>query len=97
MAIGEVVFGQEGDLETLGARTLEGLNLVVDPTRKKLVAGGPVQAAATGSVEVHEGRSKDWRSVDASAHGELRGGLGRLSATSRAGLDKGVLGSMIFL
>ncbi|HUT33165.1 MAG TPA: aspartyl protease family protein [Planctomycetota bacterium] len=45
VTIDEVVFGQEGDLETLGARTLEGLNLVVDPTRKRLVAGGPVPAA----------------------------------------------------
>ena len=45
VTIDEVVFAQEGDLEILGARTLEGLNLVVDPTRKKLVAGGPVPAA----------------------------------------------------
>lgn len=45
VTIDEVVFGQEGDLEILGARTLEGLNLVVDPRRKKLVAGGPVPAA----------------------------------------------------
>lgn len=37
----EVVFAQEGDLELLGARTLEGLNLRVDSRRKKLVAGGP--------------------------------------------------------
>ena len=37
----EVVFGQKGDLELLGARTLEGLNLRVDSRRKKLVAGGP--------------------------------------------------------
>ena len=50
VTIDEVVFGQEGDLEILGARTLEGLNLVVDPTRKKLVAGGPVPAAATRSA-----------------------------------------------
>ena len=48
VTIDDVVFGQEGDLEILGARTLEGLNLVVDPTRKKLVAGGPVPAAAIG-------------------------------------------------
>ncbi|MBM4039313.1 MAG: hypothetical protein FJ290_12435 [Planctomycetes bacterium] len=45
VTIDEVVFGQEGDLQLLGARTLEGLNLVVDPTRKRLVAGGPVPAA----------------------------------------------------
>ena len=40
-----VVFAQPGDLSLLGARTLEGLNLTVDPRRKKLVAAGPLPAA----------------------------------------------------
>ena len=44
--IDEVVFGEPGDLALLGARTLEGLNLRVDSQRKKLVAAGPVPAAA---------------------------------------------------
>ncbi|MCK4304523.1 MAG: aspartyl protease family protein [Candidatus Eisenbacteria sp.] len=43
--IDEVVFAEPGDLLLLGARTLEGLNLVVDPARKKLVAAGPLPAA----------------------------------------------------
>jgi predicted aspartyl protease len=43
--IDEVVFAREGDLNLLGARTLEGLNLRVDAKRKKLVAGGPLTAA----------------------------------------------------
>ncbi len=43
--IDEVVFAQKGDLLLLGARTLEGLNLVVDSGKKKLVAAGPVSAA----------------------------------------------------
>ncbi len=55
VTIDEVVFGQEGDLEILGARTLEGLNLVVDPTRKRLVAGGPVPAAAVGASGLARG------------------------------------------
>ena len=38
--------GEPGDLALLGARTLEGLNLRVDTARKKLVAAGPVPAAA---------------------------------------------------
>lgn len=42
----EVVFALEGDLQLLGARTLEGLNLAVDPARKRLVAAGPLPAAA---------------------------------------------------
>lgn len=43
--IDEVVFAEKGDLLLLGARSLEGLNLAVDPRRKKLVAAGPVLAA----------------------------------------------------
>ena len=43
--IDEVVFAEQGDLSLLGARTLEGLNLTVDPRRRKLVAAGPVPAA----------------------------------------------------
>ena len=42
----EVVFAKEGDLQLLGARTLEGLNLSVDPANKRLVAAGPFLAAA---------------------------------------------------
>ena len=43
--VDEVVFAEKGDLLLLGARTLEGLNLSVDPSRKKLVASGPLPAA----------------------------------------------------
>ena len=43
--VDEVVFAEPGDLALLGARTLEGLSLVVDPRRKKLVAAGPIPAA----------------------------------------------------
>ena len=42
----EVVFGEPGDLEILGARTLEGMNLRVDSRAKKLVSGGPILAAS---------------------------------------------------
>ncbi len=42
--IDEVVFARAGDLALLGARTLEGLNLRVDPKAKRLVAGGPLLA-----------------------------------------------------
>jgi predicted aspartyl protease len=44
--IDEVVFSEKGDLLLLGARTLEGLNLTIDPGSKKLVAAGPLPAAA---------------------------------------------------
>ncbi|MEA2553819.1 MAG: hypothetical protein QOJ65_1995 [Fimbriimonadaceae bacterium] len=43
--VDEVVFAEHGDLLLLGARTLEGLNLTVDPARKQLVAAGPLPAA----------------------------------------------------
>ena len=42
----DVVFGAPGDLVLLGARTLEGLNLRVDPRSKQLVDAGPAPAAS---------------------------------------------------
>jgi len=42
----DVVFGLPGDLTLLGARSLEGLNVRVEPTTKRLVDAGPVSAAA---------------------------------------------------
>jgi len=44
--VDEVVFAEEGDLLLLGARSLEGMSLSVDSRRKKLVASGPLPAAA---------------------------------------------------
>ena len=46
-ATDDVVFGQPGDLVLLGARTLEGLNLRVDPVNRRLVDAGPAPAAGT--------------------------------------------------
>ena len=43
--VDEVVFAETGDLLLLGARTLEGLSLMVDSQNKKLVASGPILAA----------------------------------------------------
>jgi len=43
--VDEVVFAEKGDLLILGARTLEGLNLIVNANKKKLVAAGPILAA----------------------------------------------------
>ncbi len=44
--VDEVVFAEQGDLCLLGARSLEGMNLTVDPAHKKLVAAGPLPAAS---------------------------------------------------
>ena len=44
--VDEVVFAEKGDLQLLGARALEGLNMQVDSRRKKLVAAGPIVTAA---------------------------------------------------
>jgi predicted aspartyl protease len=44
--VDEVVFAETGDLQLLGARALEGLNLQVDARRKRLVAAGPILSAA---------------------------------------------------
>jgi predicted aspartyl protease len=40
-----VVFGEPGDQMLLGARSLEGLNLMVDPVNRRLVDAGPMPAA----------------------------------------------------
>lgn len=47
--IDEVVYAEPGDLMLLGARTLEGLNLTIEPGRKRLVAAGPLPAASPTS------------------------------------------------
>ena len=51
----EVVFAEPDDLQLLGARTLEGLNMKVDSRGRKLVASGPLIAA--GSVSGSSDRS----------------------------------------
>jgi predicted aspartyl protease len=43
--VDEVVFAEKGDLLLLGARTLEGLSLTVEPKNKRLVASDPIPAA----------------------------------------------------
>ncbi len=40
-----VVFAETGDMTLLGAHSLEGLNLKIDPVRKELIPAGPVIAA----------------------------------------------------
>jgi clan AA aspartic protease len=42
--VDEVVFAEETDFPILGVRSLEGLNLRVDPVKKQLVDAGPVLA-----------------------------------------------------
>lgn len=44
-ATDDVVFGEPGDLVLLGARSLEGLNLRIDPVAKTLTDAGPAPAA----------------------------------------------------
>ena len=42
----DVVFGEQSDLILLGARSLEGLNVRIDPIAKRLVDAGPMPLAA---------------------------------------------------
>ena len=42
----DIVFAEPGDLSILGARTLEGLNVAIDPVSKRLVDAGPMLGAA---------------------------------------------------
>ena len=48
--VDEVVFGEHGDLVLLGARSLEGLNLRVEPVGKRLVDAGPAPAALASNA-----------------------------------------------
>jgi predicted aspartyl protease len=48
-ATDDLVFGEPADLVLLGARTLEGLNLRVDPVLKRLVDSGPMPFAGMSS------------------------------------------------
>lgn len=41
----DVVFGEPNDLVLLGSRTLEGLNVRIDPVIRQLVDAGPAPAA----------------------------------------------------
>lgn len=48
--IDEVVIGEPGDLVLLGARSLEGLNLRVDPVTMSLIDAGPAPAAPAAAA-----------------------------------------------
>jgi predicted aspartyl protease len=45
LATDDVVFGEVGDMLLLGARSLEGLNLRIDPVARRLVDAGPMPLA----------------------------------------------------
>ena len=45
----DVVFAEPGDTLILGARSLEGLNLRVDPRSKQLVSAGPIITATAAA------------------------------------------------
>ena len=49
-AADDVVFGGPGDLVLLGARSLEGLNLRIEPVTKSLVDAGPAPAAVSAPL-----------------------------------------------
>jgi predicted aspartyl protease len=57
----EVVFGAPGDLSLLGARSLEGLNLRIDPITHQLIDAGPAPAAV-GSLTAAVSRRQSLRS-----------------------------------
>lgn len=45
----DVIFGEQGDLVLLGSRSLEGLNLRIDPVAKLLSDAGPMPLAASAA------------------------------------------------
>jgi hypothetical protein len=52
--IDEVVFAEPGDLALLGAQTLKGLNLTVEPIERRFVVSKPLPAMAP----IPDGRSQ---------------------------------------
>ncbi|MGH7796921.1 MAG: retropepsin-like aspartic protease [Candidatus Binatia bacterium] len=54
--IDEVVFAEPGDLPFLGAHTLEGLSLIIEPARRRLMAAGPLLAASPTRPKQHSRR-----------------------------------------
>lgn len=44
--VDEVIFGEPSDIKLLGCHSLEGLNLRIDPVRKRLTDAGPMDFAA---------------------------------------------------
>lgn len=44
--VDQVIFGEPGDLALLGSRSLEGLNLSLDPVARRLTDAGPMPLAA---------------------------------------------------
>jgi len=69
--IDEVVFGEPGDLVLLGARSLEGLNVRVEPATKRLVDAGPAPAAAAEKSFAAEDAEKRERKTQRSS--DVRG------------------------
>ena len=55
----EVVFGEPGDLEILGARTLGGMNLRVDPREK--IRGGRADFGSIKTLPVTPHPQNNWR------------------------------------
>ncbi len=51
--IDEVAFAEPSDLQLLGARTLEGLNLSITPGQRRLVASGPLPAASPANARLN--------------------------------------------
>jgi len=63
--IDEVVFGEPNDLVLLGLRSLEGLNLTVDPVNRRLIDAGPAPAAHALQRSTH--RSLTWPTSSSTA------------------------------
>ncbi len=67
VTVDEVVFGEPRDMVLLGARTLGGLNLRVDPMAKRLIDAGPLPAAVAALASYQERIDGGLESVRAKA------------------------------
>jgi len=56
----DVVFAEANDVSLLGSRTLEGLNVRIDPVSKQLVDAGPAPAAAHSILQGSFAEQRVW-------------------------------------
>ena len=66
--VDEIVFAQAGDLNLLGAHTLEGFGAVVDARGKRLVAAGPHLAASLERVTFEQTQVNNLRHIHETIH-----------------------------
>ena len=80
-----VVFAEPGDMTLLGAHSLDGLNLKIDPVRKQLVPAGPVITAAAAISAPDSRKARDMLAGLSCTSGSSANALWRRPGPDRTG------------